>query len=40
MLLATYPEWQDQVRAEILDVSKGGPPDADMLRSLKTVCFK
>ena len=39
MLLAAYPEWQDWARAEVLEICKDGIPDADMLRSMKTVCI-
>ncbi|KAK4847385.1 hypothetical protein QYF36_001254 [Acer negundo] len=37
MLLAAYPEWQDRVRAEVLEICKQGFPDANMLRSMKTL---
>lgn len=37
MLLALYPEWQDHVRAEVLEVCQGNHPNSDMLRSMKTV---
>lgn len=39
MLLATYQDWQDRARAEVLEVCGNGSPDASMLRSMKTVCF-
>lgn len=39
MLLAAYPEWQDRACAEVLEICKDGIPDADMLRSMKTVCI-
>ncbi|XAR60839.1 hypothetical protein NMG60_11034363 [Bertholletia excelsa] len=35
MLLAANPAWQDRVRAEVLDISKGQVPDYDMLRKMK-----
>ncbi|KAG2669767.1 hypothetical protein I3843_14G048900 [Carya illinoinensis] len=35
MLLASNQEWQDRVRAEVLDICRGGNPDADMLRKMK-----
>ncbi|CAK9169685.1 unnamed protein product [Ilex paraguariensis] len=35
MLLASNPEWQDRVRAEVLDITGGRTPDADMLRKMK-----
>lgn len=39
MLLAANKEWQDRVRAEVLEVcgSAGCIPDADMLRKMKLV---
>ncbi|KAK0583254.1 hypothetical protein LWI29_035199 [Acer saccharum] len=37
LLLALYPEWQDRVRAEVLKVCKGNPPNSEMLRSMKIV---
>ncbi|KAK0582624.1 hypothetical protein LWI29_027802 [Acer saccharum] len=37
MLLAAYPEWQDRVRAEVLEICKQGFPDANMLRRMKTL---
>lgn len=37
MLLATNPEWQDRVRAEVLEVCGGQLPDADMVRKMKNV---
>lgn len=39
MLLATHPEWQARVRAEVLEIFRDGIPDADMFRSMKTVCY-
>jgi hypothetical protein len=39
MLLATYQDWQDRARAEVLEVCENGNPDSSMLRSMKTVCF-
>jgi len=39
MLLATHPDWQDRVRAEVLKIcGKDGIIDANLLKSLKTVC--
>ncbi|KAF8407458.1 hypothetical protein HHK36_006591 [Tetracentron sinense] len=35
MLLASNPEWQARVRAEVLDICGGQMPDADMLRKMK-----
>ncbi|KAF5470301.1 hypothetical protein F2P56_010823 [Juglans regia] len=35
MLLGSNQEWQDRVRAEVLDICRGGNPDADMLRKMK-----
>ncbi|XP_034708551.1 cytochrome P450 714C2-like [Vitis riparia] len=38
MLLATHPEWQTRARNEVLEICKDGAlPDADMLRSMKTL---
>ncbi|KAJ0053697.1 hypothetical protein Pint_00056 [Pistacia integerrima] len=37
LLLALHPEWQDRVRAEVVRVCKDGNPDADMLRSMKSL---
>lgn len=37
MLLASNPEWQARVRAEVLQVCGGQMPDADMVRKMKTV---
>jgi cytochrome P450 len=37
MLLASNPEWQARVRAEVLDVCGGQMPDADSIRKMKTV---
>ncbi|TXG62473.1 hypothetical protein EZV62_009467 [Acer yangbiense] len=37
MLLSAYPEWQDRVRAEVLEICKQGFPDANMLRRMKTL---
>jgi cytochrome P450 len=39
MLLATYQDWQDRARAEVLEVCRNGNPNASMLRGMKTVCF-
>ncbi|KAF8394786.1 hypothetical protein HHK36_018722 [Tetracentron sinense] len=35
MLLASSPEWQARVRAEVLEICGGHMPDADMLRRMK-----
>ncbi|KAG7946616.1 hypothetical protein I3843_14G049100 [Carya illinoinensis] len=35
MLLASNQEWQDRVRAEVLDICQGITLDADMLRKMK-----
>ncbi|KAA8543619.1 hypothetical protein F0562_021635 [Nyssa sinensis] len=35
MLLAANPEWQDRVRAEVLEVCGGQMPDSDMIRKMK-----
>ncbi|KAI8574139.1 hypothetical protein RHMOL_Rhmol01G0331300 [Rhododendron molle] len=35
MLLAANPEWQERVRAEIVEVCKGQIPDSDMVRKMK-----
>ncbi|KAH7672429.1 Unspecific monooxygenase protein [Dioscorea alata] len=37
MLLASHPKWQAQARAEVIEVCQGGPPNADMLRKMKTL---
>ncbi|KAF8380724.1 hypothetical protein HHK36_028214 [Tetracentron sinense] len=37
MLLASHPEWQCRVRAEVLEVCGGKVPDADMLLKMKTL---
>ena len=38
MLLASNPEWQQRVRAEVLELCADGQlPDADMVRKMKTV---
>ncbi|KAL5866202.1 hypothetical protein ACOSQ3_003716 [Xanthoceras sorbifolium] len=37
MLLAAYPEWQDRTRAEVLEICEHRVPDANMLRSMKTL---
>jgi cytochrome P450 len=37
MLLASNPEWQARVRAEVVQVCGGQMPDADMVRKMKTV---
>ncbi|KAL0435158.1 UNVERIFIED_CONTAM: cytochrome [Sesamum radiatum] len=36
MLLASHPEWQERIRAEVLDICKAGRiPDAEMIRKMK-----
>ncbi|KAL6289757.1 hypothetical protein ACE6H2_007267 [Prunus campanulata] len=37
MLLAANPEWQARARAEVLEICRDGVPDADALRSMKTL---
>ncbi|KAL5057632.1 hypothetical protein RYX36_029236 [Vicia faba] len=37
MLLATYQDWQDRARAEVLEVCRNCNLDASMLRSMKTL---
>lgn len=37
MLLAANPEWQDRVRAQVLEICGGGMPDSDMVRKMKLV---
>ncbi|KAF8364681.1 hypothetical protein HHK36_033361 [Tetracentron sinense] len=37
MILASYPEWQARLRAEVLHVCGDRLPDADALRKMKTV---
>ena len=37
MLLASNPEWQDRVRAEILEIWGSQVPDSEMLRKAKMV---
>ncbi|EOY19464.1 Cytochrome P450 [Theobroma cacao] len=37
MLLALYPEWQEKVREEILDICRGELPNADVLLRMKTL---
>ncbi|CAJ1948936.1 unnamed protein product [Sphenostylis stenocarpa] len=37
VLLAVHQDWQDRARAEVLEVCGKGAPDANMLRSLKTL---
>ncbi|CAL0324350.1 unnamed protein product [Lupinus luteus] len=39
MLLATHQDWQDRVRAEVLQLCGSDPPNATMLRRMDTVCF-
>jgi Cytochrome P450 len=38
LLLSVYPEWQDRVRKEVLEVTHGAMPDLDMLSQFKMVC--
>ncbi|KAL0419360.1 UNVERIFIED_CONTAM: cytochrome [Sesamum radiatum] len=35
MLLASHPEWQKRIRAEVLDICKGQIPDAEMIQKMK-----
>nr|AAZ39643.1 cytochrome P450 monooxygenase [Petunia x hybrida] len=35
MLLALYPEWQNRVRSEVIEVCKGQLPDHDMVSRMK-----
>ncbi|XVE68645.1 hypothetical protein DITRI_Ditri09bG0085300 [Diplodiscus trichospermus] len=37
MLLALYPEWQDKVRAEVLEICGGQLPSFNMLPKMKTL---
>nr|XP_023890860.1 cytochrome P450 714C2-like isoform X1 [Quercus suber] len=37
MLLAAHPEWQARARAEVLEICGDSPPDANMLRNMKTL---
>lgn len=37
MLLASNPEWQDRVRAEVVEICGDELPDNDRLRKMKTV---
>lgn len=37
MLLALNQQWQDRVRAEILEICGGGMPNYDMIRKMKLV---
>ncbi|KAJ7566989.1 hypothetical protein O6H91_02G127200 [Diphasiastrum complanatum] len=37
MLLALHPYWQEQARAEVMEVFKGRDPQADLLNKLKIV---
>ncbi|KAL4291715.1 hypothetical protein GQ457_14G021470 [Hibiscus cannabinus] len=37
MLLALYPEWQDKVRAEVLEICDGQLPSSGMLKKMKTL---
>ncbi|KAK8662207.1 hypothetical protein V6N13_091794 [Hibiscus sabdariffa] len=37
MLLALYPEWQDKVRAEALEICNGQSPSSGMLNKMKTL---
>lgn len=40
MLLASNPQWQERIRAEVLEVCKGQIPDYDMIRKMKQVIKK
>ncbi|KAG8388808.1 hypothetical protein BUALT_Bualt02G0163600 [Buddleja alternifolia] len=35
MLLASHPEWQQRIRDEVVDISNGQIPDAEMIRKMK-----
>lgn len=35
MLLAANPDWQERIRAEVVEICKGQIPDADMIRKMK-----
>ncbi|MBA0780619.1 hypothetical protein Gotri_004700 [Gossypium trilobum] len=37
MLLALYPEWQDKVRAEVIEICDGQLPNSSMLNKMKTL---
>ncbi|KAK6228376.1 hypothetical protein QUC31_006259 [Theobroma cacao] len=37
LLLALNPDWQDKVRAEVLEICGGKLPDADMIRKMKAL---
>jgi cytochrome P450 family 714 subfamily C len=37
MLLAANPDWQERVRAEVLNICKGQIPDIDMILKMKSV---
>ncbi|KAJ6841804.1 SPX domain-containing membrane protein-like [Iris pallida] len=37
MLLSFYPEWQDRARAEVMEVCRGQPPNANMIHNMKTL---
>ncbi|XP_039023553.1 cytochrome P450 714B3-like [Hibiscus syriacus] len=37
MLLALYPEWQDKIRAEVLEIFNGQLPSSAMLNKMKTL---
>jgi len=37
MLLASNPDWQDRVRAEVTEICRGGIPDFSMLGKMKQV---
>ncbi|XP_072998294.1 cytochrome P450 714C2-like isoform X2 [Typha latifolia] len=37
MLLSSHPEWQARSRSEALEICQGRPPDANILRGLKTL---
>lgn len=40
MLLASHPQWQDQVRAEVMEICGGQLPNRDMIMRLKKVTQK
>ena len=39
MLFAMYPEWQERVRSEVVEICGGQNPDSDMIRKMKQVLF-
>ncbi|CAK9152156.1 unnamed protein product [Ilex paraguariensis] len=39
MLLASNPEWQDRIRAEVIEVCRGQIPNNDMIRKMKQLAM-